>query len=743
MSNHETVTTGRAKRSTAGNRMRELLERAHQEDDDELFQEVENDEEFTAPQEVKDVFLDEFADTDEEVEMDEEAEERALRREERKKEKGKSKAIYDPTAKISKSNSKSRPDTTDKLLSDPSLSLLDPNIDASRMAPSTLILTLRRKRREAKREQRSEARRSNLRASTLQTEKEIVEREAQAKANRGNKGRRAQHETGEVRGARPMTQDELIAAALEEEERNKEALRDWLKKEDERRELRRVGRKRVKGPRWTWVSRTVERLIEVIGEENVVKEVTATEKRAEKAEEKKNMDQPSMTVTTDQQSVLPEGNTTVDEEVKQGTATGGNAEEKKDAITTDKLAGDDTSHSQGVQSEGDITTARDQLPIPDETLLNPDGAVHADIFTDQPAADPLDGSSASASMKSIIEQKADESIAAPDLTANDPTITPQPPGTEDASTQESQSLSESHPSTSAKEPSTVNAEGGTFPPVPGSDKPKESPTSPSKQISDTAVPKGPAVPDALPPIASSSSDPSHAIARPSGTTVAPPSINRPAVTEPVNEENKYTRNYLILSQVPGGLSEELRLILGGHVEWDDVMYIPARNRPINRKPPICAFTGLPAKYRHPTTMIPYATAEGYKHIQALLQERYKYDDGGWWLGGEEDVRADGMEGVEGWWEATNGGWMDGKEIPEPVEKMEQMPAEVMEEIEPVEEVVLVRGKRKTVGESASSTPVPIAKKTKGKGKASVIEGDEAVSSPVEGLKRSKSRGKRN
>lgn len=46
---YETITQGRAKRSTAGNRMRELLEKAHQEDDDELFKEVEDDEEFVAP----------------------------------------------------------------------------------------------------------------------------------------------------------------------------------------------------------------------------------------------------------------------------------------------------------------------------------------------------------------------------------------------------------------------------------------------------------------------------------------------------------------------------------------------------------------------------------------------------------------------------------------------------------------------------------------------------------------------
>lgn len=52
MPEYETITQGRAKRSTAGNRMRELLEKAHQEDDDELFKEVEDDEEFIAPRKL-------------------------------------------------------------------------------------------------------------------------------------------------------------------------------------------------------------------------------------------------------------------------------------------------------------------------------------------------------------------------------------------------------------------------------------------------------------------------------------------------------------------------------------------------------------------------------------------------------------------------------------------------------------------------------------------------------------------
>ena len=83
----------------------------------------------------------------------------------------------------------------------------------------------------------------------------------------------------------------------------------------------------------------------------------------------------------------------------------------------------------------------------------------------------------------------------------------------------------------------------------------------------------------------------------------------------------------------------------------------------DRRPVICPFTGLTAKYRHPSTMIPYATLAEFKQIEALLANRYVWSTGGGcWLGGEEDVCADGMEGIEGWKEAVHGGWLGGHRL---------------------------------------------------------------------------------
>ncbi|EIW73587.1 hypothetical protein TREMEDRAFT_59761 [Tremella mesenterica DSM 1558] len=477
----ETVTLGRAKRSTAGNLMRALLDKAHEEDD-ALLAELDDDEEFTPPQEARDVFLEDFADTDEEIEMDEEETERQLQREERRKAKGKNKA-YNPLASNAKPKQirfsdpdsedvadTSFPKSSDEMKQGLVLNNGESVIDPSTMAPSTLVLALRKQRREEKRMNRSEARRSTMRASTLRTEKEILQKEQEDQQKVHRKGRKALHEGGEVRGLRPMTQSELITAALEEEERNKEALRDWLKREEEKRELRRVGRKRVRGPRWTWVSRTVGKMVQVVGDGEMrpVHEDTPME---------------------DTQGSMNAGQVI------------GNTEEKM------------------VRGENEAGPSE----IPGEN-----GVRHM-----------LDGGSGEAEMGS-----------------------------------------------------------------------------------------------------------------------------------------RYMRNYIILSQIPGGLPAELKVILGDHVEWDQVKIIPSRNRPINRRLPICPFTGQTAKYKHPSTGIPYANVSAYKEIEALLAHRYIWDTAaGCWMGGEEDVFAEGVEDVEGWKEALHGGWIAGRKLPERTAVGEEVPEE--------------------------------------------------------------------
>ena len=442
-------------------------------------------------EDLRDVFLDEFADTDEEVEMDEEEEERAIRREERRKAKGKGKTTYNPLAsgpKIKKVQFPADPTSSSRTSSPgPSsaqLSILDPSIDPNTMAPTTLILALRKQRREAKRLNRSVAIRSTLRASTLRTEEDILEREKAEKENPIRKGRRAQHETGEIRVVRKMTQDELIAAALEEEERNKEALRDWVRKEEERRELRRVGRKRVKGPRWTWISRTVGKMVEEVEEQ------AGTEKRSEVHTHS------TMTTNTAAPTVSPK-------------------EIQSDTIRTT------------TSNPADISGAQVQTA----------NAKTSEV-TDEPKI-------SAPKVEAAENQGADRSIAQGQTT--------QPPTSDVVSGAQAQP----HPATTATdlEPS-LNA------PTPAGNQTTQPSSSTAKSDLLDAV---------------------HVAPRVDESTDVPTisKINDDTGVTGDTGSSQYMRNYMILSQIPGGLPAELKVVLGDHVEWDEVKYIPHRSRPIS------------------------------------------------------------------------------------------------------------------------------------------------------------------
>jgi hypothetical protein len=462
------------------------------------------------------VFLEDFADTDDEVELGSSDEERAIRREERKKAKGKSKATYNPLAPTTSSSTKiksvkfpSEPTAAPALPKD--AHLLDPNIDPSLMAPSTLVLALRKKRREQKRLARDQVLRSTLRASTLKTEEEILERERLQKEGRP-KGKRAQHETGQIKVVKRLTQDELIAAALEEEERNKEALRDWVRKEEERRELRRVGRKRVVGPRWTWVTRTVGKLVEEV--EEAVGDVEAV-KQPEAVE--------TVTSATTPEPAPAGSNVDENEAGKQAlvvpavdaASAGPKVEPPQTALATDM----DTASSAAPDTPAPAPLSE---AIADQTEVTPRTPLVDEPAPTSPAAgvEPTKGSPV-----------VDKPAKAPSATA------PTPPT-----------------SSTVPEPISASVTESVGPPASAVKDMTTQPSTASKP------------PETVPATASAPA---------AASTSAPEPV--PAPEAPA----QYTRNYIILSEIPGGLAAELRLILGDHVEWDQVKYIPHRNRPIS------------------------------------------------------------------------------------------------------------------------------------------------------------------
>ena len=300
-----------------------------------------------------------------------------------------------------------------------------------------------------------------MRASTLRTEEQTEERERQEKDNANRKGRRAQHETGEVRVVRKMTQDELIAAALEEEERNREDLRAWVRREEEKRELRRVGRKRVKGPRWTWISRTVGKMVEVVGDiENGQSRQPGTK-------------------------VIP-------------------------------------------VTPGEVHPSKSDAPV---AAPKPITAANVESESEKPSlsSNPFENS---AGIAPTLESSSYSSYKASSLTAGEP--------------------------------------------------------SPSDTL---GLPIQPIASLVVPPPHSGSPHPT------STTAAVLPGA------KPDSAPDQYTRNYLVLSQIPGGLPAELAIVLGDHVQWDEVQYIPARNRPISKT--ILLFHLLPVKLdRSSTTTVP-------------------------------------------------------------------------------------------------------------------------------------------
>jgi vacuolar protein sorting-associated protein 72 len=77
---------------------------------------------------------------------------------------------------------------------------------------------------------------------------------------------------------------------------------------------------------------------------------------------------------------------------------------------------------------------------------------------------------------------------------------------------------------------------------------------------------------------------------------------------------------------------------------------------------MCLLTGRPAKYRHPVSLIPYATAEAYRLIDQTLRHDFLWSEDrmaflGTTLETDEPLeKADGMDGIEEWDDAARGWW---------------------------------------------------------------------------------------
>ncbi|KAM0753528.1 YL1-domain-containing protein [Meredithblackwellia eburnea MCA 4105] len=135
-----------------------------------------------------------------------------------------------------------------------------------------------------------------------------------------------------------------------------------------------------------------------------------------------------------------------------------------------------------------------------------------------------------------------------------------------------------------------------------------------------AAPSGPS-------IESKQAEPSSN-SRASRKSTALPATDPDVETTPRSNEHSsssnhdaYSRNYVILSDFEGTKQDEMRAVFGDHQDWGNFKIVPSRSRVLNRKVPMCPVTGLPASYRDPATMTPYANLGAYRVLSALVADR--------------------------------------------------------------------------------------------------------------------------
>lgn len=258
------MVTSRAKRSTAGNRLKALLDQELEKD--EVFAEVENDIDFEANEnedgvDIVDSDFDRDSDDDARVGADESEGEREIEAEERaEKQKRRAAARTAGTGRV--------PAVVQRAVRRP------PTEDARQEAKRRRISFAPDQPSSSSSSQAagSRRRRTSARSATVQSKREVESRLEETSQRRASLPARPV-----VKKKATLTQDALIAEALEVEEENRESLRRFLEQEEERRAKQRQRKERITGPFVRWMSvglktKVVEEVKEVKERKDVVEE---------------------------------------------------------------------------------------------------------------------------------------------------------------------------------------------------------------------------------------------------------------------------------------------------------------------------------------------------------------------------------------------------------------------------------------------------------------------------------------
>ncbi|KAG8737928.1 hypothetical protein FRC10_007533 [Ceratobasidium sp. 414] len=112
-----------------------------------------------------------------------------------------------------------------------------------------------------------------------------------------------------------------------------------------------------------------------------------------------------------------------------------------------------------------------------------------------------------------------------------------------------------------------------------------------------------------------------------------------------HKKERQARNYVVVElsgKERASFGARMRAVFGDHADWSEVLMNGAKSNGA-RTTPICAITGLDAPYRDPRTGIPYANAYAYKTLTRLLQHEFVWSqEKGCYVGDEGRNAARGV-----------------------------------------------------------------------------------------------------
>ncbi|EJT98999.1 YL1-domain-containing protein [Dacryopinax primogenitus] len=550
----------RERRSNAGNRMRALLDVEFEAE--EMFAEEEGDIEFVGDQvEEEDVFESDFASTEEEQDEDEDTQEKAILREEKAHRAAVRKKVErtTTTSLFTKKPPAKPVEPRPKLPKHVSIAL-----PPEAALPGDNVKGLPFRRRQSSR-------------ASAQTAKLNLERKLKEDA-----ARRASLMHKPKRPTVPRkTQDQLIADALELEERNVQSLKDFLAREEEKKRVARVVRKTVhEGGVLSFVSRAEEIKVPLV---QVIEPGTTHLWEAH-----------TLAVTNSAQNET--------EDLAQGSKPAEDTRPILESVSPAQrmsIADESEAKQSGEQERVSVGVAIEASPQATAATNGTIDVQHEDATANSTEAPQAEVGEAN---------QQELSLGVPAAAIPQEEIHPVPFGGP-----------EGVPNTDTSLPAT-------------------GPSAPAQS-------QGPLTEDM------------HLQMR--NLIALKDLIPQELISDDEGESDTQAKSK---AKVPWTWVEEMGALFGDHVDWGNLRVVPARNRPIYRRPPMCPMTGLPAPYRDPSTGIPYANAKAYRVLRRLTQHEYAWGDGrGVYFGDEKE---EGAKGVPEAWNSFVRGVMPRQKIPD-------------------------------------------------------------------------------